>query len=286
MTAAKLLALGVNLSMALMVFGLALGAGRTRLRSILGSPGLLARSLVAMFVVMPLVAILVARNLGLNRAVLVALLLIALSPVPPALPSKQLKSGGGEAYVLGLFVVSAVVAIVVVPAGVSLIGWLFGRVLEVPFGVAAQVVVISVLLPVVLGLLSARAAPAFAGKAAGVLPKVSGILLIVSLAPMLWAAWGPITAQMTNFTVAAIAGFIAVGLLAGHLLGGPRGEDRTALALATATRHPGVAMAVLNALGSDPGDVVPVVILYLLIGSVATIPYLRVRRAAAGAAGN
>ena len=285
MTAAKLLALGINLSMALMVFGVALGAGQTRLRSVFANPGLLARSIVSMFVVMPVVAILIAMNLQLNHALLVALLLLALSPVPPVLPSKQLKSGGSEAFVLGLFVVSALAAIVIVPAGVSVIGTLFHRELGVPFAVVGKVVATSVLLPVVLGMFTARFAPGFAEKAAGPIGKASGMLLLVSFLPVLWAGWGAISAQMTNFTVAAIVGFIAIGLLAGHLLGGPRAEDRTALALATATRHPGVAIAVLNALDAGHKDVVLVVVLYLLVGMVATIPYVRWRRPASASRG-
>jgi BASS family bile acid:Na+ symporter len=89
---------------------------------------------------------------------------------------------------------------------------------------------------------------------------------------------------MTNFTVLAIAIFVAIGLLTGHLLGGPDDEDRTALALATATRHPGVAIAVLHAIGPvDPG-VVPVVVLYLLVGMVAAAPYVAWRKRAHAAA--
>ena len=91
-----------------------------------------------MFVVMPLVAFAIALNLELNRPLLIALLLIALAPVPPLLPAKQLKAGGNSGYVLGLLIVSALAAIVVVPAGIEVIGRVFGRDLEVPFEVTAR----------------------------------------------------------------------------------------------------------------------------------------------------
>jgi BASS family bile acid:Na+ symporter len=278
MNAAKLLGLGINLSMALMVFGVALGAGRAHLRSVFARPGLLLRSLVAMFVVMPVIAVLIAKNLQLNHALLVALLLLALSPVPPILPSKQIKSGGSEAFVLGLLVVSALAAIVIVPAGVSLIGSLFQRTLDVPYDVVGRVVATSVLLPIVLGLLVAQFAPVFSAKAAGPVAKLSGVLLLASFLPVLWAGWGAIAAQMTNFTIVAIIGFIAIGLLAGHLLGGPDPGDRTALALATATRHPGVAIAVLHVVQPVDKNVALVIVLYLLVGMVATLPYVRWRK--------
>lgn len=277
LTAVKILGLGINLSMALMVFGVALGAGRERLRSAFANPGLLARSLVAMFIVMPLVAVVIAKNFDLNHALLVALLLLALSPVPPVLPSKQIKAGGGEEFVLGLLIVSALAAIVIVPAGVSVVGGLFGRELDIPYVIVARTVATSVLLPVVLGLAAAHLFPAFAAKAVGPLTKFAGLLLLLSLLPILWAAWGAIAAQMNNFTVLAMIAFIAIGLVVGHALGGPVEGDRTALALATATRHPGVAVAVLNAIEPGSKEVVMVVVLYLLVGMVATIPYVRWR---------
>jgi predicted Na+-dependent transporter len=277
MNAAEFVGLGINLSMALMVFGIALTAGSEQLERAFRKPGLLTRSLVAMFGVMPVVAVLIARNFNLNRALLIALMLLALSPVPPILPSKQIKAGGTRPFVLGLLVVTALAAIVVVPAGVATIGRLFGRELNVPNAVVGRVVGLSVLMPVVLGLLGARLLPSLAARLAGPVSKFAGILLLVSFVPALWAAWGGIAAQMNNFTVLAIVAFIAVGLAAGHWLGGPDPDDRTALALATATRHPGVAIAVLHVIEPGNEDITLVVLLYLLVGMVATIPYVRWR---------
>jgi BASS family bile acid:Na+ symporter len=82
----------------------------------------------------------------------------------------------------------------------------------------------------------------------------------------------------------AILLFIGIGLAAGHLLGGPDDGNRTALALATATRHPGVAIAVVHAVAPAEKDVAAVVFLYLLVGVAASIPYMKWRqRVRAGA---
>jgi bile acid:Na+ symporter, BASS family len=281
MTAAKLIGLGINVSMALMVFGVALTAAGGA-RSLLRNPALLLRSLVAMYVVMPLFAVAIALNLELNRPLLVALMLLALSPVPPVLPSKQIKAGGSAEYVLGLLVVSALAAIVVVPAD-QLIGRVFGQDLSMPFAVTARVVGISVLGPVLAGLVVARASPALAARIAGPVSMASSVLLFALFVPVLVTAWDTLAAQLGNFTLAAIVLFIAIGLVIGHLLGGPDPQNRTALALATATRHPGVAIAVLHAVAPDNGSVAPVVFLYLLASIVASIPYVRWRTRLHGA---
>jgi bile acid:Na+ symporter, BASS family len=63
----------------------------------------------------------------------------------------------------------------------------------------------------------------------------------------------------------------------GHLLGGPEPGDRTALAIACATRHLGVALLVA---GSLPGPRTLILITaYLLASAAVTIPYLKWRRA-------
>jgi BASS family bile acid:Na+ symporter len=77
-----------------------------------------------------------------------------------------------------------------------------------------------------------------------------------------------------NGTAAALAGFVLVGLAIGHALGGPVPENRTSLAIATATRHPGVALLLARANFPEEQLVVPAVLLYLLVNAVVAIPYL------------
>lgn len=278
MSAAKLIGLGINLSMALMVFSVALSAGPGHVRAALKDAGLLARSLLAMYVITPVVVVFVALNFDLNHGVLVALLLLALSPVPPILPGKQIKAGGTPGYVLGLLLVASLAAIVVVPAGVRLIGQVFGRDLRVPLGVTTGVVATSVLLPVIAGLLVARFAPGFASKAAKPVSIVAGILLVVTFLPVLWIARHAIVGLAGNFTIVAIVLLSLAGIAIGHWLGGPDPDNRTALALATATRHPGVALGVLHVIEPDNKDAAIAIILYLLISVVASFPYVAWRK--------
>lgn len=280
MNTAQLIGLAINVSLVLMVLGVALSSGSARMGTILGQPALAARSFVAMFIVMPIVAVLIAKNFDLNRELLVALLLIALSPIPPILPAKQLKTGGDPDYVFGLLALTALGAIVVVPGGVELIGRLFGRDLEVPLATAARVVAISLVLPVIVGLAAARLAPGFAERVARPVSLVGLVLLVAASVPLLWKIWGAITGEMHNFTLVAMIAFVAIGLAVGHLFGGPNPGNRTTLALATSTRHPGVALAVMHAISPADRSVTPVVLLYLIVAVVASMPYVAWRRRA------
>ena len=56
----------------------------------------------------------------------------------------------------------------------------------------------------------------------------------------------------------------------GYLFGGPDPEHRSVLAQATASRHPGLAVAIAHANFPEQKLVVPAVVLYLIISMVVT----------------
>ena len=109
MTTAQLIGLAIQLSMAMIIFCVALDAKFGDVVFVWRRPGLLSRSLFAMLVVMPLFAIGMAMGFDLQHTVEIALLASALSPVPPILPSKQIKAGGESSYVVGLLTTTALV---------------------------------------------------------------------------------------------------------------------------------------------------------------------------------
>ena len=88
MELARLLPLVLQASIAAIVASIAMGARLSDLSGLWERPGLLLRSLLAMFVVMPVVAVGIAVLFDLARMVEVALIALALSPVPPMLPRK------------------------------------------------------------------------------------------------------------------------------------------------------------------------------------------------------
>jgi bile acid:Na+ symporter, BASS family len=100
----------------------------------------------------------------------------------------------------------------------------------------------------------------------------------VSVLPVLFTAWPAIVSRIGNGTILAIAAFVLIGLAIGQALGGPEPDDRTVLALCTATRHPGIAMAIAHANFPDEKLVPAAVILYFIVSAILTIPYVTWRR--------
>ncbi len=278
MSIQALVSLDLKTSIFLTVFGFGLQATNEDVLYLLRKPGLLVRSLVAMFLIMPLFALLMTRMFDYHSAVAIALDALAISPVPPLLPRRVTKSGGRTPYGLGLMVTASVLSIVFIPLALNLIGKFLNRPLDMSSGEVAKLVVVSVLIPLGLGLGVRSIAPHLAGRIAKPVGMFATVLLALGvlaiLVPVLPIAWRLIG----NGTIFVFVAFVVVGLAVGHILGGPDPDERVTLALCTACRHPALAMAIAAANFPQEKSVVGAVFLYLVLNAVVSLPYVNWQR--------
>ncbi|HEX7978397.1 MAG TPA: bile acid:sodium symporter [Gemmatimonadaceae bacterium] len=284
MTAADLLSLLTTVSIVLIVFSTGMSGQRGSLSMLLRQPSLLFRSLLSMLVLAPLLAVGFATSLELPKAVKIALVMMAVSPVPPFLPKKAIKAGGAQSYVISLLALSAIVSIVTAPISLQLLDDLFGLRMNIPPIEIAKPLLVSVLLPLVAGLVFARLAPTVSAKWARIVSGVGSILLVAVVLPQLVSLAPALRELVGDGTLLATAGFAICTLFIGHLLGGPRYENRSVLALCTATRHPFIAIVLIQANFATEKLAVPAVFMALIVTTVASIPYVRLRRAKRGQA--
>ena len=276
MTTAALIALALQASMALIIFCVALDARFSDLAFLWRRPGLLLRSLIAMLVVMPLVALALHMALDLQRAVAIALLASALSPVPPILPNKQLKAGGEASYVVGLLTTTALVSIVYIPLAAALLERSFHVQIDVSVPRIVKIVATSMLLPVLAGMAVRHWAPAFARRIDKPLSIVATVVLVAACIPIMIKEWPDMMRLVGHLSVVAMVVFALVGMAVGHGLGGPDADNRSVLALATSARHPAVAIAIAHNAVDQPG-VMAAVLLTLIVSAVVSIPYAKWR---------
>jgi BASS family bile acid:Na+ symporter len=110
------------------------------------------------------------------------------------------------------------------------------------------------------------------------------VLLVAGAIPLLLIAWKTFGALAGNGAMLALAIFMLAGTAVGHLLGGPAEEDRTTLAVATSSRHPGLAMAIAAANFPEQKMLVAgALVIYLILRMILSIPYARWRHASPGA---
>ena len=123
MTLALLLLLKAAVSIIIFAVGLDLDAGRRHVAA--APPALLLRSLLAMYVLVPLGGRRSRQVATLAPGVEIGLLVLAVSAGAPLLPRKLMGIGDGG-YTFSLVVISSVLAIVIVPAWLALLGPQFG----------------------------------------------------------------------------------------------------------------------------------------------------------------
>jgi len=273
-----LIQFALKASIVLSVFAIGLDSRPNDTISLVGRPALLAQSLLAMDVIMPVLAAAIVWAFDLHEAVEVSLVALAVSPVPPLLPKKQIKAHGEPSYAIGLLVVAATVAVVFIPFAIELLGQFLQMPVHMKVWPIAQLVLMTVLAPLVVGMLFTHIAPLVASRISKSVALVAAVLLAISVSPLLFAAWPAIIALFGNGTIVAIAAFVLVGLAVGHMLGGPDPHDRTVLALATATRHPGIALAIGTTNFPEQKAVLPAILLYAILGVILAIPYVMWRK--------
>jgi len=263
------LALVVGIFLTVVTIGLSATWGEAT--ALFKQPGQLARSLLAMNVLAPVVACLMALAFGLHPAVRIALVAMAVSPVPPFLP----KFSAGGPYGIGLLAVTSMLAVVFVPVMLVLLQHVFGVRLTIsPMDIAALLGV-TVLVPLVLGLGVRAAAPSLAQRLMKPATRVAIALLLCDTVVVLVEAGPDMWRLVGDGTLLAMLSYSVVVLAIGHVLGGPMRRDRTTLGLCTVSRHPGVALAVATANFPNQLLVLPAVLLLTAVGSVATWPYVR-----------
>lgn len=267
MESKQLIILALQVSIWGTVFAFGLKAHRSDATYLAQHTNLLARAIVAMLVVMPVVAIILARVFDFDPNVEVALIALSLAPIPPLLPGKETKAGGSSAFAIGLLAVLGLLSIVTIPASLELLGRLFGTPLKMPPAGVAGIILKSIIAPLLLGLAIRGFAPALADRLAGPVAKLAGLLLALGALPLLVAVFPSLWQLATGQTLLAIVLFNVIGLTVGHLMGGPEPDQAVVLGLSTASRHPMIAISIAMANVSDP-RVGATILLALLVNAV------------------
>lgn len=273
MSLVTLIMLVLKISILLSVLAIGLKSTPADATFLFRKPARLGRAILAMYVIMPIVALLIVFSFNLNPAVKIALVVLSVSPIPPLLPNKAFKAGGQENYTIGLLADTSLLAIVFIP----LILEVFKRLSQIPIGMTATSIAsrvfTTIIVPLLIGIAVRTFLPKVAERVARPLSLIATVLLIVCVLPVFFGSMRSILSLIGDGTLMSLAAFALIGIIVGHLLGGPETEDKPVLALATSSRHPAIAIAITNANFSNQ-MVVPAVLLYLLLSGILSVPYM------------
>ena len=175
----------LNAGVFAMVFTFGLKASVHDATYLFRRPAELARALLAMNVLMPLFAVGLVLIFDLTPVVKFTLVALSVSPVLPVAPLRMLKAGATSGSAIGILVAASVLAIVLVPLAMVILGQVFKLPLQMTAASIAVLVFTSILLPVGLGIAVNSFAPALAERVAKPILLIAVIVNVACLAVIL-----------------------------------------------------------------------------------------------------
>ncbi len=248
-----------------------------QLTSLWHKPAVLLRALLAVLVLVPAVVIALLFIFELSPEVATGLALLAAAPGAPLMTKRSQMAAADHEYVSSLQLTLALLAIVVTPLILGVFYEMFTLTTSrvSPIDVAWQIARVT-FLPVIVGLALQYFAPklvAVIGKPLNVLANVLFLLLVIALIVVL--AIAPELRANLLLGWSAIAAVLIMAMAAvtiGHLLGGPRLDQRAGLAVASLARNIGLALFIAGVSESSEG-IIPTLLVYMLLGVSVQILY-------------
>lgn len=261
------------------MFGIGLSVAPGELRRVWQAPGPMLRGLFSVLVAVPALALVIARAFDLSRAAEVGIVLMAISPGAPVALRRSLAAGAHAAFAPGLQISAAVLAVVSMPLWIAALNEVYaGHARIDPRDVMRQVF-IAQLLPLGVGIALRHFGATLAARIEPAVRRAGTVLLVVAVVLVLAELWRPLY-EAGAATIAAMVLTTAAALAAGHLLGGPAPATRTAVAMISAARNPGLALLVATVNAASPA-IIATVLAYVLISLLAITPYAVWRHRAA-----
>ena len=263
-------------SIVALVLGLALRTSPRDGGFVACRPRLLLRAFVAMDVLLPLFTMSALSALRVPASVVLGATLLAISPGASLTAQRQLRAFGQSELLLSSTILGSLLSIVTVPVWLGIASARFLPDAFLSPGAVMRLLAILFVLPLTVALLVRRIAPELMARASGPLIVASNVMLVVVLLFLMPEIASGVR-RLGLGAVGAIGATAAGAVMLGHLAGGRNGSERSAFAMMSAARHPGLALLIAR-FNFDGDLVLPAVVISLLIGSLLTLPYAYLRR--------
>jgi BASS family bile acid:Na+ symporter len=222
-------------------------------------------ALLANFVLVPLLAVVITKVIPLDQSLQIGVILLGTASGAPFIPKLVQGAKGNVAYSVGLMFLIMVVTIFYLPIILPL---LLPGVEVNPWDIAKSLIV-TMLVPLVIGMLIKSHSPDVADHWAPVMNKISGVSVLILLVVGLGLNISNILSFIGTRGIGAMVLLILGALLIGLLFGGSDPGVRSAMGLSTANRNGAAALLVAtqNFSGTNtlPFVLVGVVLLLLIL---------------------
>jgi predicted Na+-dependent transporter len=216
-------------------------------------------ALLANFGLVPLLAYVITRMIPLEQSLQIGLIVLATAAGAPFLPKLVQGAKGNIAFGVGLMILLMVVTVIYIPVVLPL---LLSGVDVNPWDIVSSLIV-TMLVPLALGLLMKSHSPQAAERWQPVMNKISGLAILILLVVGLGMNVSNILSLIGTGGFLALLLFIFGSLLIGMVMGGRDLAVRNVMGLGTAQRN--VSAAIVVAAQNFSGTNVMVLILVAAI---------------------
>jgi predicted Na+-dependent transporter len=239
----------------------------------LREPNRVVRALIGNFVLVPLLAIVLARVFSLDAPLALGLILLGTAAGTPFLIKLVAIAAADVALGTALLVLLVPITVVVMPIAIPLL------VPEASVSAAAIAVplALTMLLPLGVGLLVSESAGTWARRLQPVARKVSTVTLVVVLVSTLLVNLHHLGGILVSRAMLATLLFVVGSFVIGYVIASPRPGRRVVLGLGTAQRNIAAASVVAAEEFRGP-DTLVLVVLASVLGLFVLIPVARALR--------
>lgn len=231
---------------------------------------LVVLALLANFVLVPLLAYAIIKLIPLEQSLQIGVILLGTAAGAPFIPKLVQGAKGNVAYAVGLMFLIMVVTIFYLPIVLPL---LLPGVEINPWDIA-QSLIVTMLIPLLMGMLIKSHSPDIADHWAPVMQKISGLSILILLVVGLGLNVSNILSFIGTLGIGAIVLLIVGSLVIGMLLGGRDPGVRTAMGLSTANRNGAAALLVATQSFSGT-NTLPFVLVGVVLMLLILLPFAK-----------
>ncbi|MGA8727497.1 MAG: bile acid:sodium symporter [Terracidiphilus sp.] len=272
----RILKISIPLSIFAIMFGLGLSVEASLLAPFKERRMLILRSLAVVLLLVPLAVLGIILLMKPAPAVAIGLAILVASPAAPLQLVRVTSKGGNLPYMCCLHLCLALLALITVPITLKLFSLALGFPIDAGVLAVAKVVGITVLAPVGIGILIRTYIPRVAEAIQPTFSKAGKAVLLISALFVIAATYRDLF-KMEPWSYFVMAVVVCVSLGIGHLLGRGDDEERTTLAMESASRGLGLALMIAT-LHFRPDQALPVLLPYFVVFTVISAIYLRWRK--------
>jgi BASS family bile acid:Na+ symporter len=227
-----------------------------------------ASAIVASYIILPVVAALTARVLGLGDEIRYGLVLFAMAAGAEAGPIFTAKSNGNVSLSGGILVMSIAITIIYLPLMLKVF------LPDVQFDIKHLVLklILTIVAPLLLGLFIRSRFEKAAHTAEKYLHVVSRLFIVLLLLTLIGLYHKQIIALFGTRAIFAGVFCIAAGFAIGYLLGWPQRSTRLAMGFMHGARNASVAVIAATSAFSDKPDVMLMIATMVIIALAMLIP--------------